>query len=421
MQPAKPRFSGWSVAAGVLVALTLCGTSVAASTFGVLSARWADAFGWEQADMSGALSTFLVCALLAVPVAGRVVDRFGSRRTAMAGIIAFALLIASGSLIQGHIAQVYLFYAGMGLVGAFTNPIVYLKALSLWFDRRRGLALGVAVSGQGIGAALLPWLSQQMIQSLDWRMTLLVLAGGLILVILPTVALLVRDDPAELGQHADGDPASHAASIASKLGLTVAEALRSRAFWLILAIFALAGFTNYAVLGNIIHLLTRESSLTVPEAALVQSISGVSLLVARVIFGMLMDRYHAPLVGAAGILLAVLGSWLLLDLPGFGLMAVLAAILLGAAAGAETDLLTFLVGRYFGTKALSQIYSWHNVAFLLGAALGPPVFAVALASAGGALVPILGLIVANLVAVALLLVLGPYPRWTAEPQGAPLR
>ncbi len=413
MRVDRPRFSGWSVVAGVLVALTLCGTSMAASTFGVLTARWSQAFGWDQADMSGALSTFLVCALLAVPLAGRAVDRFGSRRVAAIGVVAFAVLIASGALIRGSVVSVYVFYAFMGLIGAFTNPIVYLRSLSLWFDRRRGLALGVAVSGQGIGAAVLPWLTQRLIQTLDWRVTLLVLAGVLIAVILPTVLLLVRDDPAQVGQTADGDPAPDLKTAAHKagLGLSVGEALRSRAFWIILVIFALVGFTNYAVLGNIINLLTKASSLTVAQAALIQSISGVSLLVARVLFGMLMDRYHAPYVGAVGILMAVAGSWLLLDLPGMGLTAVVAAILLGAAAGAETDLLTFLVGRYFGAKALSQIYSWHNVAFLLGAALGPPVFALALAAAGGALVPIVGLMIANLAAAGLLVVLGPYPRW----------
>ncbi|MDQ1193845.1 MFS family permease [Brevundimonas vesicularis] len=414
MSAGKTGFSGWSVVAGVLVALTLCGTSLAASTFGVLTARWSAAFGWRQADLSGALSAFLVCALLAVPFAGRAVDCFGSRRVAAVGIVAFAALIASGALIQNSVAQVYVFYGAMGLVGAFTNPIIYLRTLSLWFDRRRGLALGIAVSGQGIGAAVLPWLTQRLIQTLDWRLTLLVLAGVLVVVILPTVILLVRDDPAQVGQFADGDPAPDTAGTAhrSTLGLTMDEALRNRAFWLILAIFALVGFTNYAVLGNMIHLLTKASSLTLAQAAMIQSISGLSLLAARVIFGMLMDRYHAPYVGAAGVLMAVAGSWLLLALPGMGLVAVLAAVLLGAAAGAETDLLTFLVGRYFGPRALSQIYSWHNVAFLLGAALGPPVFALALAGAGGALIPIIGLMVVNGVAAGLLVVLGPYPTWS---------
>lgn len=417
MRVDRPRFSGWSVVAGVLVALTLCGTSMAASTFGVLTARWSQTFGWDQADMSGALSIFLVCALLAVPLAGRAVDRFGSRRVAAVGVIGFAFLIASGALIRGSMVQVYVFYAFMGLIGAFTNPIVYLRALSLWFDRRRGLALGVAVSGQGIGAAVLPWLTQRLIQTLDWQLTLLVLAGVLLVIILPTVLLLVRDDPFQAGQTADGDPAPDpkAAAYKASLGLTVGEALKNRAFWIILVIFALVGFTNYAVLGNIVHLLTKASSLTISQAALIQSISGVSLLVARVLFGTLMDRYHAPYVGAVGILMAVLGSWLLLDLPGMGMAAIVAAILLGAAAGAETDLLTFLVGRYFGPKALSQIYSWHNVAFLLGAALGPPVFALALVSAAGALVPILGLMIANLVAAGLLVALGAYPRWEPRP------
>ena len=116
----------------------------------------------------------------------------------------------------------------------------------------------------------------------------------------------------------------------------------------------------------------------------------------------------------------------LLNIRTFGPLAIAWAVMGGAAGGAETDLLTLLVGRYFGRKALAEIYSWHNVAFLIGAAAGPPLFGAGLAVAHGLTAPVLAVGLVAVVAAGLLLLLGPYPDFVAveteglQPQAAPV-
>lgn len=403
-------FRGWSVVAATAVALVICGTTFAAATFGVLTAYVGRTFGWSQAAMSLGLSIFLVSTTAAVPVVGWMTDRFGSRRVGLSGVLALAVAIAGGTLLNGSIASLYLFYGVVGVAGAFTNPVAYLRAISLWFDRRRGLALGVAVAGQGAGGALLPVLLARLADAYGWRGALLAISAILVVVVAPVVALFVKDDPARYGELPDGGPAPGAAAPAEgPAGFTLPQALKRPAFWLILATLGLFGLAGYAMTGNAVYLLTHERGFTLAQAAILQSIAGLSLLLGRIVFGHMMDRWHAPLVGAGGVLLTAASAWILLRLDHFGPLAVAWAVMGGAAGGAETDLLTLLVGRYFGRRALAQIYSWHNVAFLIGAAIGPPLFGAGLALAHGPTIPVLGVGLVAVVSAGLLLLLGPYP------------
>jgi MFS family permease len=404
-------FRGWGVVAATAVALVICGTTFAAATFGVLTAHFGRAFGWSQAGMTLGLSIFLVSTTAAVPLVGRLSDRFGSRRVGLCGVLALAAAIACGTRLDGSILSLYLFYAGVGVAGAFTNPVAYLRAISLWFDKKRGLALGIAVAGQGAGGALLPLLVAELAGRFGWRGALGVVAGVLVVVVAPVVALFVKDDPAHFGEVADGGAQipAEAGAAGEPEGLTLPQALRRPAFWLILLTLGLLGLSAYALTGNAVYLLTRVQSLSLGQAAALQSIAGLSLLAGRIVFGHFMDRWHAPLVGAAGVLLTAVGAVMLLNIHTFGPFAIAWAVVVGLSGGAETDLLTLLVGRYFGRRALAEIYSWHNVAFLVGAAAGPPLFGAGLALAGGATAPVLAVGLVATAAAGLLLLLGPYP------------
>lgn len=408
-------FRGWLIVGAVALALTISGTTFAAGGFGILTAYFTRAYGWTQAQMAPALSVFLLCATAFVPVVGWAADRFGSRRVALCGMTAFAGVLACGALIN-TLASLYVFYAVLGFVGVFTNPVVYLRTISLWFDRRRGVALGVAVAGQGIGGAMLPMFIQRMAEGLGWRTALLILAGVLLAVLLPIVALVVRDSPGEVGEHADGQAPSADAGQAAEspmAGASLREAAGRPAFWIILTILGLLGMATYALTANGVYLLTRMQTLTLREAAGLGGIGGLSMVGGRVVFGWFMDRWRAPRVGAVGVAMLIGSILILPHLRHFGPLAIAYAMLGGLAGGAETDLLTLLVSRYFGRRALSQIYSWHNVAFLVGAAIGPPVFAQVMMGPAGAAVALKGVIALAALAIVLLLTLGPYPKFEA--------
>ena len=347
-------FRGWSVVAATCFALSMSGTTFAAATFGILTIHIGRTFGWAQAAMAPGLSIFLLSATVSAPVVGRLVDRFGSRRIALIGLFAMAAVVAGGSLMTGSVVSLYLFYAAVGLTGAFTNPIAYLRAITLWFDNQRGLAVGMAVAGQGLGAMVLPLAVEMLSAQLGWRQALLVLAGFMVVVIVPVVALFVRDDPAAFGLAADGLAPSERVAIKTQHGLSLTQALGQPAFWLIIAVLALFGLTSYALTANMAYVLVHAQGLSLMQVAGLQSIGGLSLLIGRVVFGGFMDRFHAPKVGVVGVLFSTAGLIMLLTVSGYGALAVLRSVLLGASGGAETDLLTLLVGRYFGAKALAE-------------------------------------------------------------------
>jgi MFS family permease len=143
-------------------------------------------------------------------------------------------------------------------------------------------------------------------------------------------------------------------------------------------------------------------------------VAGLSMVAGRVVFGWFMDRFHAPYVGAVGVLMLTTAALSFPLLHAFGPLALIWAMMTGMATGAETDLLTLLVSRYFGNLALSRIYSWHNVTFLVGAAAGPPLFALCVASLGGPLWALGSVAVVSGLAAGLLVALGPYPSFDRE-------
>ena len=407
---ARPLYRGWHMVGAVLVALMLCGTTTIVATFGIVTAHLTRSLGWTQGAMATALSLFLLATTLAVPVVGIAVDRFGSRRTAAAGIIAFAALLALAGGTITSLRGLMLFYSLFGAVGAFTNPIVYIKALSAWFDRRRGFALGLAVAGQGVGGAILPMAVEYVSEAFGWRYAFYALAAALMLFVLPLVALFVRDDPAE----AAADPAHIDHSMAQS-GLTVAQALRTRAFWIIIAVFLLFGMTSYALTANFVALMLERGAGTLPQIAMLSSLAGVAMIAGRLVFGWLLDHFPIPIVGAGGVLCAAAALAILLRVDTIGIAAVTMSVLMGIAMGAETDLLSILVGRYFGQRAISRIYAWHNVSFLLGAAMGPPLFATLRGRFASGDIPILTLIALVILSAALLLMLRK-PKWLVELQ-----
>lgn len=397
---------GWSVVGAVALALMISGTTFAAGGFGVLTAFLIRDYGWTQAQLTPALSIFLLCATTCVPLVGLLVDRFGSRRVALFGIAGLTVTLAAGSLVRS-LGEFYLFYAFVGFTGAFTNPIVYLRAITGWFDRHRGLALGLAVAGQGAGGAVLPIFLERTSAAVGWRGCLLIVAVVLAAVIGPAVALLVKDSPAARTSGASDEADDPSAA----LGFSLKEALGQTNFWLILAVLGLLGATSYAMNANSIYLLTRAQALTLRQAAELQGVGALAMIAGRMVFGWFMDRLHAPRVGVVGVLALAVGAQWLPHLHVFGPAAIGWAVTMGLSGGAETDLLTFLVSRYFGRKALSKIYSWQNVTFLVGAAVGPPAFAVAMARFGTPVPALIGVSALSGLAAGLLLLLGPYPRF----------
>jgi MFS family permease len=300
---------------------------------------------------------------IATPVVGRLVDRFGIRAVALPAIAVFSLATASVAWVPASPAAFTALYALMGLGAAGQTPLIYAKAISARFDHQRGLALGIAMAGVGLGAALVPQFAQALIRVAGWRGAyagLGVLTFGLAF---PAVALFV-------GKPAPGhEVLLQKDSTLEAPGLTGLEALQSARFWLLAISFFIVSGTTGGVVSHLVPLLT-DHAISPQTATGMLGIAGVALIGGRMFAGFLLDRIHAPYVAAAFFLAPLLGIIVLLSTHG-PQRAAFGAVLVGLGIGAEVDLIAFLLSRYLGMRSFGEIYGYFFAIFMLGAGLGP--------------------------------------------------
>jgi sugar phosphate permease len=293
------------------------------------------------------------------------------------------------------------------VLGAGAQSLTLIRVLSTWFERRRGLAIGACMAGYGVGYVLVPLLTQALITAWGWRAAYVGLGALAVFGALPVIAMLLHDSPAALGlPPGDGTEVRQALDGPATPAPALAEALRTRAFWLLAVSFVLMSAALNGVQAQIVPLLT-DRGLSVAGAALMLSAIGLGSFPARLLVGFLLDRVFAPYLAAACFGLAALAlAWLIGASAPLGIA--LVAIAVGLALGAENDILGYLTGRYFSLACFGRVYGALLGAYLLGAAAGPYVMARAYALAGDYTPALRGGVAAISIACVLLFLLPRY-------------
>lgn len=385
------------------IGLTFGYSTIGATCFGVFVLPLSDAFGWGRGDISVAstIMSYTVAAL--TPFAGVLADRYGARRVLLPSMVAFGLGLAAVTLISGDIRQLYVAYFLLALAGLGITPVIYSRAIVQWFDKHRGFALGVGLTGVGIGTATIPLIVQAAVGRFGWQggylsMSLLVLAF-----VFPLCWLWIHS-PAYVRAGTEIRPAE---------GHTLREATRTRTYWQLLVGFALLTVFPLATLSHLIPLLQDRGSS--PEtAALAASALGAALIVGRLVTGALLDRFFAPYVVIACMGAAALGLGMLAAGGGEG-WAFAAVALIGLGVGAEVDFMAYLVSRYHGRRAYARIVGTVYAAMGLGQGVGPVLMGYGYQTYGNyqlALMIVCGLTVLGTIPLA---TLGRYPRFAEPP------
>jgi len=359
---AAPRLTNpWWVVFGSTVGLIVGNGPIVFFTFGLFLGPVTREFGWDRATFSSSLLVGHGFAAAAYPFLGRAIDRYGIRRVSLTSVVLFALSLASLSLTPPS-PSVFIAMAGLvGFCSAGQAPLPYAKAVTSWFDQRRGLALGVAMTGIGIGATLVPQFARAVIDSYGWRTGYVALAALMLSVAFPIVAMFIRE------------PDSHARIITygdSVLpGMTVGESARSASFWLLaIPVFLVVTSIN-GIVAHLVPLLTDRGFATAQATSTLSAV-GLSTIAGRLFSGYLLDRFFGPPVAAALFLLPLAGVGMLAAGAG-GAALLLAAIALGFGLGAEVDVIGFMVSRYFGLRSYGAIYGCMFAIFTVGTGLGP--------------------------------------------------
>lgn len=403
----RPHY-GWIIVAACLVGISTGPAAFGIASIGLVSGPMAAEFGWDRTQLSLAVSVMMLCTAGSLPLVGRLVDRLGVKRVLVPSVVVLALTFMALPLVSAY-WQFIALYVVMGTLAVGTNSVPYMRLLAAWFDRSRGLAIGIAGSGTGLGFAYVPLFTELLVSEYGWRGGYLGLGLLLLIVTLPLVLLVLKESPAAVGLAPDGvspDDQDAAQPAPTKAGDTLAQALGRRDFWILVMIFMALAFVLYGLLPHLVPLLT-DRGLTATAAASIASVFGASAFAGRVLIGFLIDRFDARRIGLIFFSLSAVGlACLALPMPIWAFL--LAALLLGGSLGAEVDMLAYLTSRYFGLRCFAEIFGVLFATVMVAMGLGPLAFGMVFDATGSYQAILFTGVPVCIAAVLLLLLLRPY-------------
>jgi MFS family permease len=359
MEESRLAYPGWKVVLAGFFGVAVSFASIVPYTFGLFLKPLAASFGWNREATSAGFSIAALTLAAASPGLGFLLDRYKPRRIVLPCIAVFSAAYASLALLTPHLLHFYLTFFLIGLVGNGTAYIGYSRAISTWFNRRRGLALSIMLAGSALGAMLLPVLAQAVITRQGWRAAYLILGLLAFAVGFPLTAAFVRERPrARLHQN-----------VSTEQGASVVRALATPAFWIIAATVCLYAISVNGAIAHLSALLT-DRGVSTSGAALSVSIIGATSLVGRLLTGFFLDRFFGPRVSQTMMLMTVFGI-VLLSVANSLTTGLIAAGFIGFSGGSEGDITPYLLGRYFGLKRFSTLFALTWTTYAIGGAAGP--------------------------------------------------
>ena len=334
-------------------------------------------FGWGRGHVMVGFTIFFVLQGIVSPLVGRLVDRYGPRRVIPLG----ALLMGLGFLLVSHTAsllQFYVSYVTIGIGSAAMGIVPCSAVVSNWFRRKRGIALGVMSAGLGAGGLVMAPVVAQLLERFDWRTAYLAMAAIIWVVSIPLALALIRTRPSDLGLHADGDDEdlgglpSSASRVSDGQSLSLRQASKTAAIWLIGISFFVSGFSNTGALHAPVPFLEDIGFPTATAASALGAL-GLGSAVGKVFFGWLCDRIPPKRACAIGLTLQLAGILVLLTIRADSSLALIwaYALLLGFGVGSWFPTMSMLVSSTFGLAYYGSVFG--VIAFLesAGTAIGP--------------------------------------------------
>jgi MFS family permease len=375
-----PFYYGWLIVAVSFVTLGLAfGVWYSFSVFFVAITR---DFGWNRAATSSIFSIFIICHYLSAALVGILIDRYGPRWIIPTGALwlAGALWLVSGA---DSLPQFYWRYGLGAAIGVSVIGFVpHAAILPRWFVRRRGLAVGIAMSGIGVGMLIIPPLMERIIQLHDWRFAYRILAL-LVLSAIPLNIIFQRQSPEQVGTTADGIPAAKAAADKepkhqlvildqpwAATEWTAGNAVRTRRFWLLAGGFF---FGPFAIQGTLLHAVTClvDGGLSFARAASIFGLLGICGSGGKIVIGFLADHWPRETANSIGMGTASLGIGALLAVSwNPELFPYLFAVGFGIGYGAAAPLFPSIAADLFQGPNFGRIFGLLSLFLGLGGASG---------------------------------------------------
>jgi MFS family permease len=410
-------FYGWWVVPTAAVGLMLGTAPIISYSFGVFLKPLSGSFHAGRAAISLAFTLHNLVGAFSIAATGRLIDRYGARKLIVPFSVIFGVLLLCAEAVSGKLWQLYLFYLALGIVSCGTGPVPYSDVVSHWFDRSRGLALGVMMLGLGVGAIIMPPLAGHLIVTFGWRAAYAVFGAAVLIISVPLVLAFLKETPDEMDLLPDGAAQVDAQPprAGGEDGVSWHDASRGRTCWVMFSAFTLVSLSLGACLVHMAAILSDRGSAA-QAASLASSLLGLALLIGRVASGYLLDRFFGPYVAASFFGAAAVGIALLwaTRAPEF---AFAAAFLIGLGLGAEIDIMGYLAGRYFGLRSFGEIYGYLVASFAAAGGLGAYLMGAGFDLTGSYDLPLAAFFLATVVSILLITRLGPYSYRVRIPQG----
>ena len=377
-------FYGWVMLGVGALGLFVSGPSQS-HTFSVFITPISMDLGLSRTAVSLAYAGATLVASLGLPYMGRLVDRFGFR----AVTLWVGVFFGASALAFGYVTNLFLLAIGFAALRFLGQGSLMLNSNGLvaqWFSRKRGLALGLTALGFSLSMAVHPSLAQWLIDHVGWRQAWLWMGIATWVLLLPAVSVLIQNKPEDLGLLPDGRRPKDSAEDdgigavgdeqdAADVGLTLKEAMRTSAFWIIATTVGIMSLLVTAMFFHQVSILGSQG-LDPQTASKVFAISASAMVVFMPVVGRLLDRFPTQRVFAAALLIISCSLLSLAFVTGIA-SAVVYGFVFGIANAASHTNITFVWPRFFGRKHLASILGVAQMVTVVGASIGPLPFAIA--------------------------------------------
>ena len=341
----------------VIAMLGITGPAAYTYSSGIFMGEITREFGWTKTQFGSALTLQMLLGLIIGPLAARVLDRIGSRRMLLAGIVPFACGLSLIGLANGILWQWWLLGAIYCILTAGVIPAAWVGGVVQSFNAARGMAMAVCLAGIGISTALWPILVASLVEQIGWRLTYPAMAIGWAIVLLPLTYCFYK-------------PVRETALVTGHSLPSISPILASRTFWLLLGA---GGLFTSVQLALIIHFvpIAKLQGISLSAAAGMAGIIGLFSIIGRIGTGVLLDYVPTKPLAIFAFTLPLFVLGLLVTASGSPFILMLAAALLGFASGSETDVVAYLCSRRFDERVFGTTYTLFQTGFAICASLGP--------------------------------------------------
>jgi len=381
--------------------------SVATYSLGLFMAPLSNEFGWSRAQISAGLSIAALLAIPLSPLVGAMIDRWGSRRLAIPGLVLTSLAIAGFGLANGSTTQWLGLWTLYALLSLGIKSTMWTAAVSSVFSTSRGMALAVTLSGTAVAQILSPPITHWLIDSYGWRAAFAWLAVGWGVPALVLCVLFLYDAH---DQRREAVKAGKATEMPALPGLSVPEALRSLPLWQVAGATLIMMILTIGFIVHQVPILT-EAGVSRQSASWLASLAGVAGIIGKLVTGFLLDRFRANWIGGITMGMAAMSFVLLLEAFRSPSTIIAAMVVIGYSSGCKLQICAYLTSRYGGMKNFGKIFGVMSSLIAVGAGVGP-ILAGAVHDLAGSYTPlVIAGIPLSLIAGLLLLGLGAYPKW----------